>query len=501
MLWTMSGTGVQALIQLVVLMALGRLLTPAEFGVMAAAMVVIAVSQIVSHVGVGPAMVQRRTLEVVHIRVAFTISSVLGLMLGLLVWLAAPALAAFYRIPAVEPVLRAVALLFPMDGLTTVGRSLLIRQLSFRLLVALDLGSYVLGYAFVGVLLAWQGYGVWAMVAGSLAQSALRMVATYAATRHPLRPSLNPRAGRDLLSFGFGHSLAQIALVFSQQADNLVVGRWLGPVALGIYGRAYSLMVMPATAFERIVNRVLFPVMAQVQDERERLAGAYERALATVALISLPLSAVLWVLAPELVPALLGPQWTAVVLPFRLFTCGLFFRMSSKISDACSKAAGAVYSRALIQGVYAVLVLVAALVGQRWGVGGVAVAVSLAMGLNWLMMTALGQVVTGLSWPRFMRAQAPGAVFAVLFGVAVAITVQATRAAHLSSLWVLVVGGLTVPAVLVAAWRLGAASWLGPHGIWAFQRARELFRRRSNSVGRPAMSYDELASAGKANTP
>ena len=503
MLWTFSGTGVQAVVQLLVLMVLGRLLTPAEFGIMAAALVVIALSQIVSHVGVGPAIVQRRQLEVVHVRVAFTISAALGVVLGVGVWLAAPAIAAFYRIPAVEPVLRAVSLLFPMDGLTTVGKSLLTRQLRFHLFVALDVGSYLLGYAGVAVLLAWQGYGVWAMVMGSLSQSALRMVAMYAATRHPVRPSLNARASRDLISFGFGHSLAQVALVFSQQADNLVVGRWLGPAALGVYSRAYSLMVMPATTFEKIVNRVLFPVMSQVQDERHRLAGAYERALALVALISLPASAILWVVAPELIPALLGPQWTGVVLPFRLFTCGLFFRMSSKISDACTKAAGAVYSRALIQGVYAVMVLVAALAGQRWGVGGVAVAVSVAMGINWLMMTALARVVTGLPWPRFVRAQVPGAVLAVLFGGAVAVTVQATRAAHLSTLAILIAGALTVAAVSVAAWRYGAQFLLGSHGAWAFQQANELFRRASPGSTRTAaapVASDGLASAGKANS-
>lgn len=498
MLWTFSGTGVQAVVQLVVLMALGRLLTPAEFGVMGAAIVVIAVSQIVSHVGVGPAIIQRRDLEVIHVRVAFTISAVLGLALGAGVWLAAPAIAAFYRIPEVEPVLRAVALLFPMDGFNTVGKSLLTRNLRFRLFVALDVGSYILGYACIGVLLAWQGYGVWALVVGSLAQSALRTITMQAATRHPMRPSLNSKASRDLLSFGFGHSLAQIALVISQQADNLVVGRWLGPAALGVYGRAYNLMVMPATAFGKIVNRVLFPVMSQVQGERQRFAGAYERTLAIVALISLPVSALLWIVAPELIPALLGPQWTGVVLPFRLFTCGLFFRMSSKVTDACVKSSGAVYPRALVQGVYAGMVLVAALIGQRWGVGGVAVAVSVAMAINWLMMAALGRSVTGLSWPRFARAQVPGAVFAVLIGGAVAVTVQASRSAHVSGALVLIVAGLTAVAVVGAALWLGTERFLGPHGTWAFERARDLIRRRSQR-SRPAVASDGLASAGKAN--
>jgi PST family polysaccharide transporter len=484
MLWTFSGTGVQAVVQLLVLMALGRLLTPAEFGIMGAAAVVIALSQVVSQVGVGPAIIQRRDLDITHIRTAFTLSAVLGLVLGAAVWLAAPALAAFYRIPALEPVFRAMAFLFPIDGLSTVGRSLLTRQLRFRLFVALEVGTYIIGYACIGVLLAWLGYGIWALVGANLSQVTLRTIAMHAATKHPVRPSLDLRAGRELLSFGFGHSLAQVALVISQQADNLVVGRWLGPAALGVYGRAYSLMVMPATVFGRIVNRVLFPVMSQVQDERDRLAGAYERALAIVALCSLPVSAVLWVVAPEFIPALLGPQWTGVVLPFRLFTCGLFFRMSSKITDACVKAAGAMYPRALIQGVYAAMVLLAALIGQRWGVGGVALAVSIAMGINWLMMAALGRAVTGLSWPRFVRVQLPGLSLAILIGGVVAAAVEATRAAHLGALAVLIAGGLVAATLAFAVGRLRSERFLGPHGIWASGHIKELIRQGPSRLGR-----------------
>lgn len=484
MLWTFSGTGVQAAVQLMVLMALGRLLTPADFGLMGAAAVVIALSQIVSQVGVGPAIVQRKELNLKHVRVAFTISGVLGFVLGAAVWFSAPALAAFYRIPAVEPVLRGVAFLFPMDGLNTVGESLLTRQLRFRLFVALDLGSYVVGYACVGVVMAWQGYGVWALVGASLSQVALRTVAMYLATRHAVRPSLDLRASRELLSFGFGHSLAQVGSVLSQQGDNLVVGRWLGPTALGVYGRAYGLMVMPATVFGRIVNRVLFPVMSQVQDERHRLAGGYERAQAIVALVALPVSAFLWVVAPEFIPVLLGPAWTAAVLPFRLFTISLLFRMGSKISDACTKAAGAVYARALLQGAYAALVLVGAIIGQRWGVAGVAVAVSIAMGINWLTMAELSRRVTGVSWSRFARVQAPGALFAVLLGATVALPVHGVRLLQLGKLPTLVVAGLTAAVVTLVASRVGSELFFGPHGIWASERAMEFLRQGSRRVAR-----------------
>jgi PST family polysaccharide transporter len=465
---------------------------------MGAATVVIAFSQIVSQVGVGPAMIQRRDLHPEHVRVSVTLSVTLGVLLGAIVWFGAGDIAAFYRMPELEPVLRAVSFLFLLDGLNTVAKSLLTRELRFRLFVALDVSSYIVGFAMVGVLLAWYGFGVWALVIANLAQVTLRTIAMYVATRHPLRPSLDLRASRDLLSFGFGHSIAQIGTIVSQQGDNLVVGRWLGASALGVYGRAYSLMVMPASAFGRIVNRVLFPVMSQVQEERSRLANAYERSLAIVALVSLPISAYLWVVAPEFIPVILGPAWTEVVVPFRLFTIGLLFRTSSKISDACTKAAGKVYVRAVLQVAFAAAVVVGAIIGQRWGVGGVAVAVSLAMAFNWLSMAWLGQVVTGLSWSGFARAHAPAAVLAALVAGASALGAEAARAAHLGNILVLVSAVLASGLVVWGTVRVVPHLVLGPHGGWAAREAKDLLRHGAPGRSR-GVSPEHFAAAGEAN--
>lgn len=495
--WTFSGTGVQVVVQLLVIMALGRLLTPADFGLMGAATVVIAFSQIVSQLGVGPALIQRRDLNPAHIQVAFTLSTLLGITLGLGVWFGAPALAAFYRIPEVEPVLRGVAFLFPLEGLNTVSRSLLARQLRFATFMALDVGSYIVGYAVVGVVLAWLGYGVWALVAANLAQTVLRTASMYRAARHPFRPSLNLQASRDVLSFGIGQGLAQLGHFLSQQGDNFVVGRWLGPTALGIYGRAYTFMVMPASAFGKIVNRVLFPVMSHIQDDRNRLASAYERALAVVALVSLPISLFLFVVAPEFITVLLGPGWTGVILPFQLFTISLLFRMSSRISDSLTKASGAVYARAVRQGLFAALVVLGAFIGQRWGVGGVAVAVSIAMGINFVNMAALSRRETGLSWSRFARAHVPGALLAVLIGGAVAVTATLARAAHLGKIQVLIVAGLTAAVVTLAALRLQSRLFLGPHGAWAFKRTSEFLQKGARHFVRRRAAEGNLASAGE----
>ena len=476
MFWTTSGTGIQLAVQFVAIMALGRLLTPTEFGLMGAANVVVGLSQILSQIGVGPALVQRTELRTSHVRVAVTISIALGLLLGGLVYLAAPAIAGFYRIPELTPVLQVMAFLFPLDGLNTVAKSLLTRELRFRLYIALDAGSYIVGYAAVAVILALLGFGVWALVFASLAELTLRSIAMYLAVRHPLRLSIDLPAARSLLSFGLGHSMAQIGTLLSQQGDNLVVGRWLGPAALGVYGRAYSLMVMPAQAFGRIVNRVLFPVMAQVQNERHRLLNAYERGVAIVALISLPLSVFLWVAAPEVILVVLGPKWGDVVLPFRLFTISLLFRMGSKISDACIKAAGKVYTWASLQFLYAALVIGGAIIGQRWGLGGVAVCVSFAMGVEWLSMAQLGRSVTGLDWTRFAAVHVPGALLALVVGIAAAFSAGAARTSDFPTVAVLLVTVLsTATAAGVAVW-LKPDIFLGRHGTWAMTQAANLLR-------------------------
>jgi O-antigen/teichoic acid export membrane protein len=474
MFWTSSGTGMQLAVQFLAIMALARLLTPTEFGVIAAANVVVGLSQILSQIGVGPALVQRKELGATHIRVAVTISVLMGLLLGAGVYLAAPAIADFYRIPQLTPVLRVLALLFPLDGLNAVAKSLLTRELRFRLYIALDAGSYILGYAIVAVLLAWLGFGVWSLVFASLAELTLRSVSMYLAVRHSLRPSFHLPAARTLLSFGLGHSMAQVGLLLSQQGDNLVVGRWLGPAALGVYGRAYSLMVMPAQAFGRIVNRVLFPVMAQVQDQTHRLLGAYERGLAVVALISLPVSAFLWVAAPEVVLVVLGPKWGDVVLPFRLFTISLLFRMGSKISDACIKAAGKVYTWASLQFMYAALVIGGALIGQRWGLGGVAVCVSIAMGVEWLCMAQLSRSVTRLDWTRFIAVHVPGTLLALVIGVAAAASAAAAHTRDLPAVAVLLLTCLGAATVGGFAVWLYPGIFLGRHGTWAIAQAANL---------------------------
>jgi PST family polysaccharide transporter len=411
---TLGGAGTQGLLQVLVVSILARLLSPEDFGVVGAALTVVGLSSILSQLGVGPALVQRRTLEEDHVRAGFTLSLTLGAFLMGVVWLTAPALERFLGLTDFVPVLRVLSLVFLIQSLSTTSQALLQRELRFGVLAVAHIASYLIGFGAVGVVLAAQGAGVWALVAANLVQATVRALVVLATRRHAWRPTLKRSATRDLLLFGVGMSLGKVLNYVATQADNLVVAKVLGAGPLGIYGRAYQLVVAPATLFGSVTNKVLFPALAQVQNDPRRLTLGYLSAVSIVATVTLPLSALMWLFAPEIVALWLGPQWVAVVAPLRILSVAILFRTSYKLSDSVVRAAGAVYRRAWRQGVYAGLVIGGSILGARSGVAGVAAAVLVAVVANFLMMAHLALHESGGRTRDFVASHVPGLLLAAV---------------------------------------------------------------------------------------
>ena len=174
MAWVAWWSGAIAVMRLGVLILLTRLLAPADFGVVSAAMVFITFSFNFSQLGMGPALVQRPALEARHTSTAFFASAALGVLVAGVVWAAAPIIARFFHMDELVPVVRALAFVFPIAGLSVAPESLLQREMRFRLLANRDVLAYGLGYGVVGVALALLGYGVWALVVAQLTQAVLR---------------------------------------------------------------------------------------------------------------------------------------------------------------------------------------------------------------------------------------------------------------------------------------------------------------------------------------
>jgi O-antigen/teichoic acid export membrane protein len=415
--WTAVEQTTTTALKLATLLVLARLLSPAEFGLTAAGLLIAELAFMFSEAAMGQALVQRPRLRPEHVRVAFTLMLLLGLVAAAAVAIAAPAIGRFFGMPPLERIIPVLAVLIPIQSLSSVSMALLSRQGRFRHIAMARLPSVAFGYSFVAIGLALASAGVWALVLGTICRDVLLLLALYAAARHDLRPSLDRPAIRDLAGFSTGQTLVKLANYIAQNGDYVVVGRLLGAEALGYYSRAYQLMMVPVTLMSAVTTRVLFPLMASVQEDRARLASAYLRCIGASVALTLPLSVVLAICAEEIIFVLLGQQWKAAATPFAILSLVLVFRSARNVANAATTAQGASFRLAWRQGVYALLIVLGTVLGARWGVDGVGVAVAVVIGVYYALSAQLANRLLEVSWRRFGRAHGPGIASAAVLGL------------------------------------------------------------------------------------
>lgn len=417
LLYLIFSSLIQVTLKIGVLAVLARMIAPKEFGLVGIAVIIVEFSKLFSQMGVGPAIVQRKELEPRHLTTGLTISLFIGIFFAAVLILSAPLFQSFFHMQGLIPVLRAISVVFFVDSFTTIGQALMQRNMKFKFIAGIEVFSYAIGYGAVGITLGYLGYGVWALVIANISQAVLNAVFVVIAQPFSKRPGFESKAFKELIHFGGGFTIARIGNFLALQGDNLVIGRTLGAAALGIYGRAYQFMAMPAGLFGNALDRALFPAMAKVQDDKQKLVKAYLTGTSIIALVAIPISVIFVLLAPEIILVLLGPKWTAAILPFRILACSLLFRMSYKMSDSLARGTGAVYKRAWRQLIYAAAVILFSYIGHFWGLYGVAVGVSLSLVINFLMMAHLSIQLTGIRWMDLLKAHRHGLQLGVFTGI------------------------------------------------------------------------------------
>ncbi|WP_224406184.1 lipopolysaccharide biosynthesis protein [Afifella sp. IM 167] len=472
-----SGAGAESVLKILVIAVLARILTPAEFGIVSAAMAIVALAEIFGQIGVPPAIVQIRELTERHIRVGFTVAILSGLLVGGAVYYLAPVAATMFQIPEVEPVVAVLALAFPIKAVAVVSEALLRREMRFRVLATLTLLSYLVGYSLVSVVLALLGFGVWSLVAGVLAQFALMSAGTLYYSPHAMRPLYDWPALKTFGRFGFGITLSRLGNYIGSNIDYVIVGRFLGVEALGLYSRAYQMLLQPTNLIGKAGENVLFPALASIQTDMERTVRAYYRALALIVAIALPLSAYLVVVAPQVIHLMLGSQWDGVILPFRILVLFLCFRMGYKVTVAILRAQGAVYRLAFWQWLYAISITAGAMIGQLFGIAGVAAGVSLAIMASFIIGLLATRKIVALSLSRVALMLARHGLVAIVVGAAAYGGLAAIADYSLPSIIEIGVSGVAAGIALLALWFI-VPSLFGDEGKWIRSIITPAIRRR-----------------------
>jgi O-antigen/teichoic acid export membrane protein len=433
--WMYFSAAIGGLSKLVVLAILARLLTPRDFGLVAIALILTSLVERLGQVGVGPALIQRPSIDADDVVTGAVLSALFGLLMAVLVWVVAPLVADFFQEPLVAPLVRVLSIGFFIDGLGVTSDALIQRSLKFRTMMVVENLSYVVGIGLVGSVLAMLGLGVWALVAAQVAMRMFRTGLLYwmAPTVGGVGHFNRGRVG-ELLYLGGGFSLGRILNFASLQGDNFVVGRLLGMESLGFYSRAYQLMALPALYVAQVLERVLFPVLAKEQSHTERLRRVYLSVLELLTLVSLPVGALFFFAGAPIVEVVFGDRWGEVVPVLSVLSFGVFFRTAYKCSDTVARSLGAVYQYAFQQGAYAVGVVIGSVVGASlWGTLGVAAGVVAAVAANYALMTRLSAKLLSLSLSDLWRAHLSGMLVSACVTVSLWRVSVATADARLSA--------------------------------------------------------------------
>lgn len=316
-LWSALGRISQQGLGLLVAMVLSRLLLPEAFGLIAMLTVVIGFASIFADSGLGAALIQRSEISDNHIKTSLTLNVSIGLLLSILLFASAPALAQFYSAPQLEPLARVLSISFILSSLGIVPRALATRQFKFRLLARADIISAAVSGT-IAIAMAMQGAGVWSLVALTLTMELLRSSLLWWWCEWPVRLGFEWVEAKELFGFSLGLLGFNSINYWSRNADNLLIGRMISADALGLYSRAYMLMMLPLSQITSILSTVMFPVFSSIKHQPQRIASAYARAVGMVTFLAFPVSLGMFVIADPLIPILFGEQWTGAVSTLRI---------------------------------------------------------------------------------------------------------------------------------------------------------------------------------------
>jgi PST family polysaccharide transporter len=298
---------------------LARLLDPKDFGLVAMATVVTGFYSIFTSAGLSSATVQRSSISDDQITNLFWINMLVGSLLALLCLPTAPALVSYYHEPRLLWVTTALAAGFLFNAAAVQHTAVMQRQMRFVALTVIDSFASFMGIV-VGIAMAYFGCGYWAVVGMTLSCTITSTVTKWVVTGWI--PGL-PRRGvevRSLLVYGGTITLNSVVMYVAYNLEKVLIGRFWGAAALGLYGRAYNLVNIPTENINVTVSTLAFSALSRVQEDKVMLRNYFLKGYSVVVSMTLLITVSCAVFADDLVFVLLGPKWSEAAVIFRLLT-------------------------------------------------------------------------------------------------------------------------------------------------------------------------------------
>lgn len=376
-------------IQLVYIAIMTRLLIKEDYGLMAVVNGIIGIGNIFIHGGMGSALIQRKDINNKHINGALQTSVLMGFILYAFFYSLSPFISSFYNDVRLDGLIKVASLNLILLSLNNISVNLLFKNYSFKNTSLVSIISNLTGYS-IGVYLAMNDYGVWSLVIATLLASLISTIAMFYFAPIKISLKVHYKEARELFGFGSGMMLLSFSNFLSNKGLNLIFGKIFTQDALGIYERAARVKNLPSQFLASIINKVMFPVMSEIQDENEKLIKIYKFGLGLSNSIMIPTTVFLVFFSAEIVQILMGENWAEAVLPLQIMFLILTFSNSGKMTDSVIRAKGLIYKNVTRKYIFTVIIIIlSGTLGYFFGINGAAVGIVISHFINYLMMIVL----------------------------------------------------------------------------------------------------------------
>ena len=484
--WTATATLLNLIAQFTLIAILARKLEPAAFGMLAMASVATRFASYFAQMGGAQTLIQATQITpgmtTAGLFVALAVSTALYAVLAMV----APLFGLYFHVPELVPVLWVFGASLPITALGALPLALLRRQARFRATSTIEVLGYVFGYGLTGVTLASLGYGYWSLVWAVLIQQIVVLTLAYGVGHYPLVWPV-PRLDWDrVINLGSRYSIVGFLEFLWSNMEAFVIGRLLGQSGLGLFNRAQLLCNLPVEQAVNTTSKVLFPALSAMHRGPGRLGDGFFVMLLATGIASAALSSGISAAAPDLVAALLGPQWVSAVPLVQLLAASVAAMFVYVVCGITLDSMAALEPKLRLQSALLAAKLLVLLSLASWGLTGVAVAIVvcefLRAGLGLRLLVRLLKLEPRSVWAVLgVMLAVGGGVYAAVWGAR--ITSGEAGFALVERLFCQVAAGTLALALLLCAFLRHWAKFLPLH---RFETVRTRLKIMHDFVYRPS---------------
>lgn len=365
-------TIVMGMMEMVLFALFSRLLSKSDFGYFAAMMGVIAICQSISEAGLGASIIQKKDASERFVSTAFTLSISIGVIFSVLIFFLSTVLARLVADDYLSGPLKIMSTSFILNSLISVGFAQLYRQLKFKQVGLIRCFSYSLA-GVVGIIMALKGFGLYSIVAYTLLESLFVIIILYSTCVQIPSFSFSKSDSKGIIHFGGWLTLGVILNNITRQMDKVITSKLISVEALGSYNRPAGFVSNLTSRLTGIFDNVLFPMLSDLQDQKERVIATFYKAVSLLNSISAVLSVIFFFNAELVITVFFGQKWMELVPIMRIVSISVLFNVDGQLVDCFFRSLNYVKTGFFIRLLAAVVTLASIVIGAQNGITGLAV--------------------------------------------------------------------------------------------------------------------------------